>query len=346
MAFFDLGLQELQSYRPRILESGDFEEFWTETIAESQRKAKKPARFVRIMPECAAAEIYDVEFPGFAGQPVKGWYLLPAKKLRGKAPLACVVTYIGYGGGRGLPHQWLLWPSMGHAVFVMDTRGQGSVWQPGDTPDPELEAANPQTPGFMTRGIVSPWHYYYRRVFADAVLAVHAVAGRKEIDPARIVTEGGSQGGGISLAASGILGILAQSPAWKGTRIRPAACLADVPFLCHFQRACTITNAHPYQEIATYLRTHRDDEDLVYATLSYFDGVLFAKRIQAPGLFSVGLMDDICPPSTVYAAYNAYAGRKEIRVYSYNGHEGGGEFQTREKLTFIRRLFAPPAPAS
>ena len=43
-------------------------------------------------------------------------------------------------------------------------------------------------------------------------------------------------------------------------------------------------------------------------TLSYFDGVSFARRAAAPALFSVGLMDMVCPPSTVYAAFNASRG--------------------------------------
>jgi cephalosporin-C deacetylase len=54
-------------------------------------------------------------------------------------------------------------------------------------------------------------------------------------------------------------------------------------------------------------------------------------------------MDEICPPSTVYAAYNAYAGPKEIRVYPYNDHEGGREFQVGEQLSWLAsRLTSPP----
>ena len=59
-----------------------------------------------------------------------------------------------------------------------------------------------------------------------------------------------------------------------------------------------------------------------------------AARVTPPGLFSVGLMDTICPPSTVYAAYNHYAGPKEMVVYPYNGHENGGPFQDAEHLRF------------
>jgi cephalosporin-C deacetylase len=78
---------------------------------------------------------------------------------------------------------------------------------------------------------------------------------------------------------------------------------------------------------------------MVFRSLSYFDGVNLAARARGRALFSVGLMDPICPPSTVFAAYNHYGGPKEIRVYPYNQHEGGGSFQTVEKLNFLKDLW-------
>ena len=52
------------------------------------------------------------------------------------------------------------------------------------------------------------------------------------------------------------------------------------------------------------------------------------------------MMDDICPPSTVYAAYNYYAGPKQICVYEFNQHDGGGIYQTNEKLRFLHQLWS------
>jgi cephalosporin-C deacetylase len=105
-------------------------------------------------------EVFDASFAGFGGQEIKGWMILPA---RNQDKLPCVVEYIGYGGGRGSPLNYLTWPAAGYATFVMDNRGQGSTWQPGDTPDPEPEGTNPHHPGFMTRGVLNPLTYYYRR---------------------------------------------------------------------------------------------------------------------------------------------------------------------------------------
>jgi cephalosporin-C deacetylase len=208
----------------------------------------------------------------------------------------------------------------------MDTRGQGSAWTKGDTADPELDGGNPQFPGFMTRGVLDPKTYYYRRVFTDAVRAVEAAQSHPAVDRNRIAVTGGSQGGGIAIAAAGL------SPAVK-------VAMPDVPFLCHYRRATEIQATHPYEEISKFCQTHRDKVDTVFATLAYFDGVNLAARAKARALFSVALMDEICPPSTVFAAYNHYRGPKDIRVYSYNHHDGGGNYQVQEKVKFLTGLW-------
>jgi cephalosporin-C deacetylase len=219
-----------------------------------------------------------------------------------------------------------LWSAAGYAHLIMDTRGQGSTWSTGDTPDPEPDGTNPHHPGFMTRGVLNPETYYYRRVFTDGCRAVEAAQSFDAIDRDRIATTGGSQGGGITIA------VTALSPAVK-------VAMPDVPFLCHFRRATTIEDTNPYNEIARYCLVHRDKVEQVFNTLDYFDGVNFAARAKANTLFSVGLMDKICPPSTVYAAYNYWQGPKDIRIYQFNQHEGGGEFQAVEKVKFLRNIW-------
>jgi cephalosporin-C deacetylase len=178
----------------------------------------------------------------------------------------------------------------------------------------------------MTLGVLDPETYYYRRLFVDGVRAVEAAKAHTAVDSTRIAITGGSQGGGITLAVAGL-----------DSSVQVA--LPEVPFLCHYRRATEIVDTHPYFEITNFLRTQRDKVEKVFETLSYFDGVNFAARAKAQALFSVGLMDDICPPSTVYAAYNHYAGPKEIRPYTYNNHEGGGSHHALEKLRFLQSLW-------
>jgi cephalosporin-C deacetylase len=90
--------------------------------------------------------------------------------------------------------------------------------------------------------------------------------------------------------------------------------------------------------LSVFCATNRDRADRVFHTLGYFDGVHFAARATAPALYSVGLMDDVCPPSTVYAAFNHYAGPKRIQIWPYNRHEGGGSYQAPIQLPWLRQL--------
>jgi len=319
---FDMPLEQLKTYLPLREEPPDFDAFWEQTLTRARGFALK-AVFELVDYGLRTVETFDVTFNGYGGQPVKGWLALPRQR---SGPLPCVVEYIGYGGGRAFPTDWLLWSSAGYAHLVMDTRGQGSAWSPGETPDPEPEGSSPHHPGFMTRGILNPQTYYYRRVFTDGVRAVEAVRDHPAVDAERIAVTGGSQGGGITIAVGGLEpGVSVVMP--------------DVPFLCHYRRATEISDSAPYNEIARYLKIHRDKIDVAFKTLSYFDGVNFAARSHAQALFSVGLMDLICPPSTVFAAYNHFAGPKDIKIYQYNEHEGGGNYQTVEKVRFLTQIW-------
>ena len=51
------------------------------------------------------------------------------------------------------------------------------------------------------------------------------------------------------------------------------------------------------------------------------------------------MMDQICPPSTCFAAYHRYGGDKEVRVYEFNDHEGGEAHHQLEQLAWLRKLF-------
>ena len=322
MAFFDLSLNELKTYCPTREEPADFDPFWQSTLDEA-RSYPLNATFEKVDYGLVAQETFDVTFTGFGGQPIKGWMILPRQRT---GNLPCVVEYIGYGGGRNFATEWLLWASAGFAHFVMDTRGQGGTWSVGDTPDLYADGGNAHYPGSMTKGILDPKHYYYRRLFTDAVRAIEAARSHPDVDATQIAVTGGSQGGGITIAAAGLVPDV-------------VAAMPDVPFLCHYRRATEIVDTYPYKEIAEFCHVHRDKVDTVFNTLSYFDGVNFSARAIAKTLFSVALMDQVCPPSTVYAAYNHWAGEKDIKVYSYNGHEGGESYHRVEKLKFLKSIW-------
>jgi cephalosporin-C deacetylase len=319
--FYDLKPDELKNYLPKREEPKDFSSFWSDTLKET-RSIPMTSKFEKVDYGLKTVETYDVTYSGYNGQEIKGWYIKPAN-VTGKIP--CVVEFIGYGGGRSFPVDWLLWSAAGYAHFIMDTRGQGSAWTPGDTPDIESDGTSPFHPGFMTKGILSPKTYYYKRVFVDGLRAVDLVKSLPEVDKDKVILTGGSQGGGITIA----VGYLVQDV---------AAIMPDVPYLCGYRAATEVTDADPYAEISRYLKTHRDKVESTFKTLSYFDGINFSAHSKAPALFSAGLMDIICPPRTVFGAYNHYAGKKEIKIYDYNNHEGGGVYHNVEKLKFAAKI--------
>lgn len=321
MVQYDLPLSELETYAPDLPAPADLADFWTATLAAA-RAHPLDVTYERAETDLVCIDTWDVTFPGFDGQPVRGWLHLPARHDRAGADgrLPAVVQYHGYGGGRGRAHETILYAVAGFAHFVMDTRGQGGRWSVSDTDDPA--GTGPSHSGFLTRGILDPQTYYYRRLFTDAVRAVDAVRAHEAVDPARVVVAGGSQGGAMAVAVAALQPDL-------------AGALIDVPFLSNIARAIEITDTEPYVELAEFLAVHRDRVDRALATLAYFDVAVLARTAKAPALFSVGLGDLTCPPSTVYAAYNAYSGPKEIRVYPYNGHEGGQADHAREQLRWL-----------
>jgi cephalosporin-C deacetylase len=317
--FVDKPLDELRAYRPEIAEPDDFRAFWSGEVEAARSLGGEPA-YVAVDTPIRSAEVFDVTFPGHGGTPIKAWLLAP----RDVAPEAAfVVEYVGYGGGRGDPLDWLGFVSAGHPHLVMDLRGQGGGWRGADTPDP-ADGGAPASPGFLTRGIADPHELYYTRLFVDAVRAVDAARAHPLCSGRRVVVTGASQGGGLSIAAAHLADV--------------AATLPDVPFLANFRRAVEITDERPYRELIDFCSVHSDRVDDVFRTLSYIDVVNHGRHASVPALFSVGLIDEITPASTVFSAYNHYAGPKDIAVYPFNGHEGGGTRHLKAKLAFLHQL--------
>lgn len=321
----DLPLQELLEYRCSTPEPQDLDAFWDRTLAENAHPLD--VRREPVETGLTLVDTFDVTFAGYGGAPIRAWLHLPAGR---SGPLPVVVQFHGYSGGRGLPHQIAPWPLAGYAHLTVDTRGQG--WSTGGdetTPDPEPTGAH--HPGSMTKGILDPDTYFYRRVYTDAVRALQVAASLEETDGDRVVVVGGSQGGAITIAAAALAPRV-------GLRLRAA--MPDVPFLCDFRRALDVASTGPYLEIERYLHTFRGQEERALATLDHFDGVHLARRAECPTLFSVALLDTTCPPSTVFGAYAEWGGEKQIEVYPFNDHEGGEGYHQRKQLSWLAERLA------
>jgi cephalosporin-C deacetylase len=299
----------LETYKPPLTKAADFDQFWSETLTEYLLDDPKPI-LDKVATPISEIEIFDVTIPGFNQDPIKGWFLTP-KNL--SAPQPVIVLFEGYGGGRGNYNEWLFWANCGYPTLVMDTRGQGGGHRRGDTPDGAYPRGSSSS-GFMTMGIQSKEDYYYRRVYSDSVAFVRAAKHLPNVDSTRIVTTGGSQGGAIALAAASL------APEVFAT-------MPDVPFMSHIHRAIEITDAYPYQEIVNYCRIHRTDSEPALHTLTYFDCMNLVTMAKAQALISLGMHDPICPPDTIFAMRNHYAGKVDMQIWDFNMHEGGSSDQ-------------------
>lgn len=321
MPSIDWPLSKLVDYQPELTCEPDFDAFWETTLGEARRIDLAPVLNVVDYP-IKGVQVHELSYAGFDGHRVNGWYLLP----RGTAgPVPTIICYHGYSGSAGVVNQHLPWVMMGLGVIAVDTRGQGG--QTGDLGGYH----NGTITGWMTQGLLDPYDYYYRRAYTDCVRAIDFAATREELDLSHLCVTGGSQGGGLTLAVAGL-----------DRRVKVV--MPDVPYLCHYQRAIDIAAAGPYQELQKYFAKYPAHYELALRTLSYHDGMNLASRInpRAKMLCSVGLWDDVCPPSTVFAAYNncpvpTGQGSKEIAVYPFNKHEGGGPDQRERQIAFLHQ---------
>lgn len=319
MASIDWPLEKLVEYRPALTAPPDFNAFWDAELARSQQVPLK-GEFTEVKDSLPLARVYDAAFDGADGVRVRGWFLTPTEVSR---PLPAVVQFIGYTGGRDYPHALASHVLNGFCAFIMDSRGQG-----GNT-GMKVDTSHGAQSGFITHGILDRNEYYYRNFYLDTVRAVELVCGRPEVDARRIAVLGGSQGGALTIACASLSN-------------RVAVMAPDVPWLSHFRRAIDLA-VGPYTEITHFMKRFPDRIEQAFATLSYFDNMNLVTRTRVShAYYSVGLWDDICPPSTVYASYNHLpaAVKKSIEVYPYNGHEGGGTLHQQRKLQWLRRVLA------
>jgi cephalosporin-C deacetylase len=105
-----------------------------------------------------------------------------------------------------------------------------------------------------------------------------------------------------------------------------------------------MVDTFPYQEIAQFCRIHRDKIDIVFENLSYFDNLNLVQWATCPALFSIGMHDPVCPPDTVFAVRNNYAGPTPTSIYEFNTHEGGSVAHQLVQAKWIADLIRKGTP--
>jgi cephalosporin-C deacetylase len=312
MPLLDKPLSELQTYPGRNPKPADFDAFWDRSLAELD--AVKPA--VELIPVDvlgnADADLFDLYFTGIGGARVYAKYLRP----RGaKKPGPALLEFHGYSGDSGDWSSKMGYVGQGFAVASLDCRGQG-----GKSED-NLQAVGNTKEGHVIRGLDGPPEkMLFRQIFLDTAQLARIVMALPEVDPARVGTIGGSQGGALSIVCAAL-------------EPRIARCVSVYPFLSDYQRVWEMDLAKDaYGDLKAYFRRfdplHERREE-IFTKLGYIDVQHLAPRIRAEVLMGISLMDNICPPSTQYAAFNKIRSKKDALVYPDFGHEGLPGFNDR-----------------
>lgn len=320
---FDLTFEELLTYNGINPRPADFDAFWDDSLAEMRatdpQVELRPAKF-----EARDAQCFHLYFTGCGGARVH------AKLLRPKtasAPHPAVLLFHGYTGNSGDWSEKLKFVSEGFTVAALDCRGQGGLSE-----DRGGTVGNTHR-GHIVRGLDDaladrPEKLLFRQIFLDTAQLAKIVMEMPEVDPTRVGAAGLSQGGGLTVACAAL-----------EPRIKLAS--PAFPFLCDYKRVREMDLAKDaYAELKEYFRNfdplHQREEE-IFEKLGYVDIQFLAGRIKADVLWSVSLMDEICPPSSQFAVYNKITSRKSMNIYPDFGHENLPEYHDRT-FTFLRGL--------
>jgi len=300
----DMPLEELRVYRGINPKPADFDAYWAAALAELEATAPAP-EFLPAEFQTPFAECFDLWFTGVGGARVYAKYLRPrhAKEV----PHPAVLQFHGYSGSSGDWQDKLGLAALGFSVAALDVRGQG-----GRSQDPGGALGN-TLHGHIIRGLDdAPERLFYRSVFLDTVQLARVVMALPEVDARRVGAMGMSQGGALTLACAAL-----------EPRIRRLAPMC--PFLCDYRRVWEMDLAKDaYEELRNWFRRfdpRHERETEIFTRLGYVDCQHLAPRIQGEVLMAVGLMDEICPPSSQFAAYNRITAPKEMALFPDFAHE-------------------------
>jgi len=305
---FDFPLEQLKTYRGINPRPADFEAYWDKSLAE-MHALDPQVELVPVAFQTSTVECFHLFFTGVGGSRIHAKLLRP-KKPAGKCP--AVLMFHGYSGNAGDWADKLSYAGQGFVVAALDCRGQG-----GFSEDHGGVTGN-TLHGHIIRGLADalngvPEKFLYRSIFLDTAELACIVMAMPEVDASRVGATGGSQGGALTVACASLEpGIKLAAPIY--------------PFLSDYQRVWEMDQAKDaYSELKEYFRLfdpQHKTEEAVFTNLGYIDIQNLAPRIRGQILWSSGLMDTICPPSSQFAAYNKISAPKSMSIYPDYGHEG------------------------
>ena len=309
MPIVDMPVKQLFEYQGVNPRPGDHDAYWQRALG-LMRAQGTGFELIEADFKAPAVDCFDLYFTGVGGARVHAKLLRP-KVISGKLP--AVLQFHGYTGNCGDWSSKLAYASH-MVVAALDARGQGGLSE-----DAGRVKGNTHQ-GHIIRGLdePDPDRLLFRDIFLDTAQLARIVMAMPEVDETRVGAMGGSQGGALTLSCAAL-------------EPRVARAAPVFPFLCDYKRVWDMDlDKGAYAELRTYFRLfdpcHRR-ADHVFEKLGYIDIQFLAPRIKAKVLMGTGLIDEICPPSSQFAAYNKITSEKEVVFYPDFGHEDLPGFQ-------------------
>lgn len=293
-----------------VKKPADFNQFWQKQLDELYAKPIDV-----IYNEHTDNEMFDQYRVKLAapGHPISGlnpyvtgWMTKP-KNARMKAHPA--ILHLPGAGVRSpkVPTRYL--SSLGFIEFAISVHG----FDPGDENyGPHVREQYEALPKNNAKTKEESLMLNYERIKILRVMqALRYLKNQPEWDGKVLIVSGGSQGGGLTLIATGL------DP-------DVTACMASYPGYCdQYGYLVQKPNGWPQMLDEDRKTGERGKFPFAFETAAYFDAAVFALKIKADTVVTTGFIDRTCPPSSVYAAYNRIpASYKEFHNGVTNGHEG------------------------
>lgn len=303
MPVLDMPLDKLLAYEGINECPADLDAFWDRGIAEME--ALGTGCQLELKLDLPHALLYDLWYTGVGGARIHGYFARPRVMEK---PAPAIVRFHGYSGDRGSMLSLLNWTAAGFCIAAIDCRGQGGLSEDNG------QVLGNTLHGHIIRGLDNedPRKLYYYGVYLDCAQLARIVMAMDCVDETRVGACGGSQGGGLTLACAALT-----------PNLKLAA--PQYPFLSDYRRVWDMDlDKDAYSELKEYFRhfdpLHQREKE-IFTKLGYIDVHNMAHRIKAKVKMYTGLQDNICPPSTQFAAYNRITAEKEYQIYPDFGHE-------------------------
>jgi cephalosporin-C deacetylase-like acetyl esterase len=276
----------------------DFDAFWRQQKARLAAVPMKPA-LTAVKSPAGGIECFDVRIPCVPPKAVSGYFARPI----GSSPKSLPAILLVHGAGvRSSDLGAAAHSAKRFNALAMDINAHGVS---NGNPDAFYqELSDGELKGYPYAGREDRETCYFLGMFLRLARALEFLTAQPQWDGKTLIVRGTSQGGGQAIAAAGL------DP-------RVTFIAAGVPAICdHTGHAIGRANGWPQ------LVPDRagKPEPRIFQVARYYDGANFATRSKAEAIFSVGFIDTVCPPTSVYAAYNSLPCKKQMVIEPLMGH--------------------------